>query len=104
MILRVSDEASEVTKRFFKALEYLKEQKIIHGLKTFTDRYSLNYWNFTTIKNEPEKRFLKVDYLIYLCRDYGINADWLLLGKGDMVKKPPRPKGHGGTLKTTADG
>lgn len=86
MILRVSDEACEVTKRFFKAIDYLKGQKVIRGLRTFTDRYGLNYWNVTTIKNEPQKRFLKVDYLIYLCRDYGISSDWLLLGEGQMMK------------------
>lgn len=84
MIIRVSKEACEVTKRFFTALEYLKQRRIIHGLKTFTDKYNLNYWNITTLKNEPEKRFLKIDYIIYLCRDYGINADWILFGRGEM--------------------
>lgn len=86
MIYRVSDEACKVTKRFFEALEYLKREKKIHGLKTFTDKYGFNYWNTVTIKNQPEKRFLKVDYLIYICRDYGISSEWLLLGKGEMTK------------------
>lgn len=92
MILRVSKEAAAVTKRFFEAIDVLKQEKVIHGLKTFTDKYGLNYWNVTTIKNEPEKRFLKVDYMIYLCRDYGISADWLLLGKGEMKSKEKNQK------------
>lgn len=92
MILRVSKEAAAVTKRFFEAIDVLKEEKVIHGLKTFTDKYGLNYWNVTTIKNEPEKRFLKVDYMIYLCRDYGISTDWLLLGKGEMKSKEKNQK------------
>lgn len=92
MILRVSKEATAVTKRFFEAIDALKQEKVIHGLKTFTDKYGLNYWNVTTIKNEPEKRFLKVDYMIYLCRDYGISTDWLLLGKGEMKSKEKNQK------------
>lgn len=87
MILRVSKEACEVTKRFFQAIDYLKEQRVIHGLKTFTDKYGLNYWNITTIRNEPEKRFLKVDLMIYLCRDFDISTEWLLLGRGEMTSK-----------------
>lgn len=87
MILRLSNEDVAITRRFFGALDILKEEKRIRGLQTFTKTYGLNYWNMTTIKNEPEKRFLKPGCLTYLVRDFGVSAKWLLTGDGDVFDK-----------------
>lgn len=87
MIIKISPEGVAITKRFFLALDTLQMQRKIRGLKTITDKYGLNYWNMSTLRNEPEKRFLKPECLAFLVRDYGISADWLLCGVGQMFQE-----------------
>ena len=86
MTIKIAPEGVAITKRFFLALETLQMQKKIRGLRTFTEKYGLNYWNVSTLKAEPEKRLLKAEYLTYLVRDYGVSAEWLIMGTGPMMK------------------
>jgi len=87
MIIKISPEGVAITKRFFLAVDTLQMQRKIRGLKTITDRYALNYWNMSTLRNEPERRYLKPECLAFLVRDFGISADWLLCGTGQMFKE-----------------
>lgn len=84
--MNISNDGIEVTKRFFEAIDMLKEQKVIRGLQTFTNAYGINRWNMNTVKWNPEKSVLKPEWIVYLVRDYSISAEWLLLGKGGMFK------------------
>lgn len=84
-MLNVSDDAIAITKRFFIALDLLREQKKIRGVKTFTNKYNLNYWNMATLKKEPHKRILKPEYIMYLVRDFSVSPMWLLLGEGEPI-------------------
>lgn len=84
MKINITPEGAAITKRFFLALDTLQIKRSIRGLKTFTDRYDINYWNMNTLKKEPERRVLKAEWLAHLVRDYGVNAEWLLLGVGNM--------------------
>lgn len=72
--------------RFCEALERLKQDKCIGGLKTFTERYGINRWNFISLRKDPEEchgRF-RSSWIAYIVRDYHINPYWLLLGEGDF--------------------
>lgn len=84
-MLNVSKDAIVITKRFFVALDLLREQKKIRGVKTFTNKYNLNYWNMATLKKEPHKRILKPEYIMYLVRDFSVSPMWLLLGEGEPI-------------------
>ena len=86
MIIKISPEGVAITKRFFLAIDTLQMQRKIRGMKTVTDRYGINYWNFCTLRNEPEKRFLKPEWLSFLVRDYNVSAEWLLCGVGQMFR------------------
>lgn len=86
-MLNIPEDGQQISKRFFLALETLKAQGKIRGLKTFTDRHNLNYGNMNTLRSNIDKRTLRVEYLAYIVKDFGISSDWLLLGIGDMFKQ-----------------
>lgn len=85
--MNISQEGVDVTKRFFEAIDMLKAQKVIRGLQTFTNAYEINRWNLNTVKANPENCVLKPEWIVYLVRDYGISAEWILLGFGNMFNR-----------------
>ena len=86
-MLNISEEAIVITKRFFLAIDVLITQGKIRGLISFAKKYNINYWNLCTLKKEPERRVLKVEYISYLVRDFEISPKYLLLGIGTMFEE-----------------
>lgn len=84
--MKISPEGIAITKRFFEALDMLKAQKRIRGLLTFTKAHNINYWNITTVRNQPESSVLKPEWMVYLIHDYNVSPEWLLTGRGGMFK------------------
>lgn len=82
-----SPEATEINKRFFLAIDYLVEIKKIRGLNTFAKIHNLNYWNLYTVKKEPERRVLKVEYIAFLAKDFNISLEFILFGKQPIIKE-----------------
>lgn len=66
MKLNIPDCALDISDRFFKALDVLKEQRKIKGLQTFTKEFGLNYGNMNTLKHNRDKRTFRIEYLAYL--------------------------------------
>ena len=85
--MKISKDGVEITKRFFEAIDMLIAQKRIRGLLTFTKAHDINYWNITTVRNQPEVSVLKPEWLSYLVQDYGISSEWLLTGRGGMLNQ-----------------
>lgn len=83
----ISDDGIKVTKRFFEAIDYLKKRKTIRGLGTFTRNHGVNKWNLITVRKQPECSVLKPELLTWLVIDYGISAEWLLTGKGEILSE-----------------
>lgn len=84
--MNISPEGIAVTKRFFEALDMLKAQKRMRGLLTFTKAHDINYWNINTVRNQPESRVLKPEWITYMVLDYGISANWIITGRGGMFE------------------
>ena len=82
-----SPEATEINKRFFLVIDYLVDIKEIRGLNTFAKMHNINYWNLCTVKNEPGRRVLKVEYIAFLAKDFNISLEYILLGNGPMRKE-----------------
>lgn len=79
-----TEDSQKIVKRFFEVIYALKERKVIRGKQTFTNRYAINRWNFNTLEKEPERDIFQMAWLAYLISDYGVSAEWLLTGKGEM--------------------
>lgn len=90
----INPRAIAIQERFFQALDILIESKELPGLKTFCTDNNLNRTKYSRIKNALGKpietmtyKMIDVDALAALCSDFGVNANWLLLGKGNMLVK-----------------
>ena len=93
MKLNIPDRALDISNRFFKALDILKDQRRIKGLQTFTKEFGLNYGNMNTLKHNRDKRTFRVEYLAYLAEKYGGHANGYCLAPGLCLHKGiPKPK------------
>lgn len=77
---------SSIKTRFFSALDTLAANGVIRGVGTFARAYNINKSNLLHLR-EKENGTVNSEYLYYLVRDFGINANWLLTGVGDMFKR-----------------
>ncbi len=81
-----TEDSQKIVKRFFEALHYLKDQKIIRGKQTFTTRFNINRWNLNSLEKDPSRDIFQPAWLTYLVNEYGVSATWLLTGRGEILK------------------
>lgn len=86
----ISSEGTEITVRFFKAIELLKANGRIRGVQTFTNAYGINRRNFITVGKNPSTSFLKPEWILYLCRDYNVSLEWIFYGTGFFFNRKPK--------------
>ena len=88
----INPTAITIQRRFFIALDDIMSSGRINGLKGFCDKYRLNRSKYSVLKNDisgnrertnNSYKLIDIDSLAYLC-DYGVSAEWLLTGKGNM--------------------
>jgi hypothetical protein len=84
-----NEEGKKIVERFFKALYDLKARKVIRGKQTFARKYNINSRNFWQLEQDKSRDILQLVWLAYLVTDYGVSAEWLLTGNGDMYTKEP---------------
>lgn len=90
----INPKAIEIQRRFFKALDLMIASGHLKGLKTFCENHELNRTKYSRIKNDLDKpieattyKVIDVDALAALCSDFGVNPEWLLLGRGEMFTR-----------------
>lgn len=82
-----SEESQKITARFFEVIYALKNMKAIRGKQTFTTRYGINRWNLNNLETNKAREIIQLAWLAYLINDYGVSAEWLMTGKGEMLVK-----------------
>jgi hypothetical protein len=82
--MNISPEGVAITKRFFDAIDMIKNQRRIRGLKTFTDKFDINRRNLITVKKQPDASVLKPEWIFYLANEYNVSAEWVITGRGGM--------------------
>ncbi len=85
-----TEESQAIIRRFFQAIYYLKEEKIIRGKATFAKRYEINRLNLSKLERNNASDIFQVAWLGYLVKDYGVSSTWLLTGRGTIM--PVRQK------------
>lgn len=90
----INPQAIEIQKRFFQALEMAIQDGVISGLQGFCKNHNLNRIKYqrikTALQNQETGQLYKIidlDALLYICKDYNVSPEWLLLGHGKMRKK-----------------
>lgn len=87
-----TEDSQKIVKRFFEALQILKDHKKIRGKQTFTRDHDINRWNLNTLEKDPTRDIFQPAWLTYLVRDYKVSPMWLLTGLGEFYKKGAEPK------------
>lgn len=82
----ISNEGKAISERFFHAIEILKSQKRIRGLKTFAVNNGHDVWHLQMLKNGMDIRVLKPEYIHTICKEYNISPEWIILGTGQMFR------------------
>lgn len=95
MLKNIRPELITIQHRFFQALDMAIDMGKTKGLQTFCNEHGLNRVKYSNIRTElrnPEKakptnyKIIDPDAMAYLCKDFGVNPQWLLFGKGKMFK------------------
>lgn len=82
-----TEDSQKIVKRFFEALQILKDHKKIRGKQTFTRDHDINRWNLNTLEKDPTRDIFQPAWLTYLVRDYKVSPMWLLTGLGEFYQK-----------------
>lgn len=88
-----TEDSQKIVKRFFEALYYLKDIKVIRGKQTFTKEFEINRWNLNTLEKDMTRDIFQPAWLSYLVNKYGVSATWLLTGRGDILQAKDKKNG-----------
>lgn len=84
----------DVITRFYDVIDKLIENKQIRGVSTYCTEYGIDRRHFYHQKDDFNKGYFEVYWILPLIRDFRVSPDWILFGKGEMFRKKrgPAPK------------
>ena len=89
----ISPESQTIQARFFQAFDDAVSSGKTLGLRGFCRTHNLNRTQYSCIRNTMGTdamtyRVIDIDALSGICKDFGVNPAWLLLGVGEMYIEP----------------
>ncbi|PPL04904.1 hypothetical protein [Parapedobacter indicus] len=81
-----NDKGVEINQRFFYALDKLVSEGSLKSARAFCMENDYLVTNLSRLRKEPSREF-PLHLLEALVKDYGVSGDWLLTGKGHIIKK-----------------
>lgn len=91
-MMNISQTGVDITDRFFTAIAVLSDLKYFRGVKGFCDDNKLNRTILVVLKGNPQNHILKPELINLLCEKYGISAEWLIRGEGEIFRIKKRIK------------
>ncbi len=93
----VSETGQHITSRFFEVADALVSQGRLRGVQTLAKEIGILGSTLRKLRKQPEVYTLKPEFMPYLITEYGVSAEWLLTGRGEMfsgAKQPEKQKIH----------
>lgn len=90
--MNINQTGVDITDRFFTAVAVLSDYKYFRGMKGFCEENGLNRTVMVVLKSDPENHVLKPELINLICDKYGISAEWLIRGEGEMFRVRKRIK------------
>lgn len=80
--------SQEIIGRVFLALEDLKENNKISGVREFCNKYGFNRKKFSSLKNPNLSQYTGLEMEVYfaLAYEFKVSLDWLFFNSGPMYK------------------
>ncbi|MBB4036614.1 hypothetical protein GGR21_002520 [Dysgonomonas hofstadii] len=77
----------QIVTRFYIAVHEIINRKTIRGVQTFTRMYGIDRRAFKIVEANPQRKMFDTGWLNYLVKDFNVNPEWLLTGRGSMFKE-----------------
>ncbi len=78
-----------INERFKKVVLYLVDSKIAKSKKEIAQNINIKPQNLTEILGN--RIIVSAETIAYMCEYYNVSADWLLTGKGEMLRSSVVP-------------
>ena len=77
----------QVMTRFFTVLQECKNTHRIASVSQYCREHGIDMPHLYVQRKDLNKGFFEIGWCVPLVRDCGVNADWLLTGRGTMFVK-----------------
>jgi len=78
--------SKQIIGRFYEALDAIIAMGKIRGVNTYCRLYEIDRRNLLAQRKDLGRGWFQVSWLQPMVKEYGISANWLLLGTGKMFK------------------
>ena len=83
----ISNDGVLITNRFFLCIDLLKDSGRMSSIADFAETHGINRSRLTLMRNNPEHVLLKPEVIKWLCEDYGVYVEYIIFGKGKILKQ-----------------
>jgi hypothetical protein len=79
-------ESKQIMTRFYEAIDAIITKKEIRGIATYCRLYEIDRRNFIANRKNMDLGRFELSWMTPVVKDFGVNATWLLTGRGKMFK------------------